>query len=257
MISPLLYNVKKIKLLLSNPEIVGILARGRDKSSITQYLSIKNERNKMQKICDYIDLLLSKKNEINDIIEMTSEKFNFIKYAVAWYALIRKYKPLIIVETGVSMGWSSYMILQALKREKRGKLYSLDLNDSDSVKKDGGVGYLVPTELKKNWELIIGDSTKFLLPLLTELGKIDMFIHDSDHSYNPMKFEYTLAWEHLNQNGILCSDDINYSEAFKEFTSSKKSEIRDLHTFKEISRPSTDKFLRPDVGFFFRRTNPN
>jgi len=123
----------------------------RNKRSIDDYLSIKQARKQMLKACDRVDELLNQNKGIKDIIDFVSNELHLIKYPIVWYALIRKFNPKIIVETGTSMGWSSFMILNALKREKEGHLYSFDLNDSESVKRDGGVGYLVPDNVKKNW----------------------------------------------------------------------------------------------------------
>jgi len=207
----------------------------------------------MLKACDRVDELLNQNKGIKDIIDFVSSELHLIKYPIAWYALIRKFNPEIIVETGTSMGWSTFMILNALKREKEGHLYSFDLNDSESVKKDGGVGYLVPDDLKKHWTLKIGDTKKQLEPLLKKLGQIDMFIHDSEHSYETMMFEYSLAWKFLKKNGILCSDDINHSKAFDEFTTIHKNKIENLYKFEEIERASDKKNLRPWIGYFFKK----
>lgn len=208
----------------------------------------------MVAICDFIDSLLEDNYEIERIIEMTSDKFGFIKYPIAWYALIRKYKPITIVETGVSMGWSSFMILTALKREGKGKLYSIDLDDSESVRKGGGVGYMIPDYLKAIWNITIGDSKQYLGSILEQIGQIDMFIHDSDHSYETMSWEYNLAWKHLKQNGILCSDDINHSTAFDEFVERHSGEISHVYSFMEIPRNSDNENLRPRAGFLIKIT---
>ena len=55
--------------------------------------------------------------------------------------------------------------------------------------------------------------------LLKELGTIDVFLHDSLHTYEHMMFEYTQAWRHLRVSGILMSDDVNegWSLAFIDF----------------------------------------
>jgi hypothetical protein len=222
------------------------------RQQIKHHLSIKRNRQRMLEICDYVDSLLSKNYDVDKIIEMTSKQFNFIKYPIAWYALIRKYKPSIILETGVSMGWSSFMILTALQREKKGILYSIDMGGFESIDLDGGIGYMVPDNLKQNWHLIIDDSKKALLPLLQKLGKIDMFIHDSEHSYEMMTFEYNSAWDHLGQQGILCSDDINHSTAFDEFVTLHNSEIHTLRIFTEIPRSSDAQNIRPQFGYFFK-----
>ena len=241
--------LSKLRIVLQNPDIIPIILKTRNKQSVKHYLSIKKNRDLMIQICNEIDSMLSR-NETNDeIIEYTSKKFNFIKYPLIWYLLIRKYHLRTIVETGVSMGWSSFMILTALQRENSGKLYSIDIDFSDIVKQDGGVGYLVPDHLKKYWTLKIGDTHKLLKPILSELGQLDMFIHDSDHSYQVMSFEYNLAWEFLSNDGFLCSDDINHSDAFDEFIIKHKNHFTNLYKFEEITRSSDDIHKRPMIGF--------
>ena len=47
-----------------------------------------------------------------------------------------------------------------------------------------------------------------LEPLLKKLGRIDIFFHDSLHTYKHMLFEYNTCWDYLKDNGILISDDI-------------------------------------------------
>jgi len=244
--------LNKIKKICSNPEIIVKYVTSGNKQEIRKYLSIKNDRKKMIDACNLVDDLLQKNIDVKEIIDMTSNQFDLIKYPIAWYALIRKYSIKIIVETGVSMGWSSFMILEALNRQKKGSLYSIDLNDSKMVKENGGVGYLVPSNFKKRWSLIIGDSKQNLEKLLHSLNQIDMFIHDSEHSDEHMSFEYNTAWKYLRKDGILCSDDINHSDAFKDFTSIHEKEISDLNTFEEISRSSDNENLRPMIGYFFK-----
>lgn len=242
----------KIKKTCSNPEIIIKYVTTGNKQEIRRYLSIKHDRKKMITACNLVDDLLLKNIDIKEIIDITSNQFGLIKYPIAWYALIRKYSIEKIVETGVSMGWSSFMILEALNRQNKGSLYSIDLNDSEMVKENGGVGYLVPSNYKKRWNLIIGDSKQHLEKLLHSLNKIDMFIHDSEHSDEHMSFEYNAAWKYLRKDGILCSDDINHSNAFKDFTSLHEKEISNLTIFQEISRPYDHENLRPMVGYFFK-----
>lgn len=150
------------------------------------------------------------------------------------YFLVRKLKPTQIVETGVAGGVSSGFILQAIKDNKIGKLYSIDLPFQwysygkfelhlDSLPTGKLSGYLIPEELKKNWKLIIGDTQQELPKLLKKLGKIDLFFHDSEHTYKTMMFEYNHAWPKLTKNGALVTDDVGFSEAFLDFTRYKKT----------------------------------
>jgi len=147
------------------------------------------------------------------------------------YAIVRYVRPKIVVETGVGPGSSTRLILRALHDNNYGVLNSIDLPGFDKeyypkIGKcyhihtlDGKIGWLVPEELKYRWKLIIGDAKMELPKLLKELGTIDVFLHDSLHTYEHMMFEYTQAWRHLRVSGILMSDDVNegWSLAFIDF----------------------------------------
>ena len=61
----------------------------------------------------------------------------------------------------------------------------------------------------------IGRSQEVLPPLLQELGQIDFFMHDSEHSYECMQFEMRLAAEHLAPGAPLVVDDANWNSAFR------------------------------------------
>jgi len=49
---------------------------------------------------------------------------------------------------------------------------------------------------------------------------MDIFIHDSLHTYEHMKFEFEEAYPHLRANGFLISDDASWNSAFAEFVQS-------------------------------------
>ena len=75
---------------------------------------------------------------------------------------------------------------------------------------------MVPEDLRANWTLLLGDS-KILLPrLLAQLGEVDIFIHDSSHTYEHMKFEFELSYPYIRSGGLLLSDDANFNAAFEE-----------------------------------------
>lgn len=153
----------------------------------------------------------------------------------ALYVLARSLQPRVMVETGVWRGVSSAFLLGAMERNGVGRLYSIDLPTFDPrgrVNSDGkadlasvpdreSVGDLVPTECRARWELRLGDARALLPDLLRELGRIDLFLHDSEHSYDHMTFEYNLAWAHLVEGGWLLSDDVSWStetrKAWTEF----------------------------------------
>jgi len=152
------------------------------------------------------------------------------------YAIIRAKNPDIVVETGVCNGVSTLGVLIAMEKNQNGVLYSIDYptySDSpapefqkqnypnnhtfSAIPKGRSPGWIVPERFRERWNLRTGKSQRKLPELLIELDRIDVFIHDSDHSFPCMMFEYELAWEHLTENGLLLSDDIDTNEAFKIF----------------------------------------
>lgn len=152
------------------------------------------------------------------------------------YAIVRALRPEHVVEAGVASGRSSAAILLAMKENDFGTLHSIDLAEYYKGKEpeyyrnqygiaelkgyvpvNKKVGYMVPEELRSRWELIIGDSNIELPKLLERIGGIDVFYHDSDHSYETMTHEFSLAWPKLRENGFLIADDVTWNEAWNDF----------------------------------------
>ena len=46
---------------------------------------------------------------------------------------------------------------------------------------------------------------------------IDMFVHDSSHSYRHMLWEFRQSWPRLCDGGLLVSHDVQMNAAFPEF----------------------------------------
>ena len=147
------------------------------------------------------------------------------------YVIIRALKPNTIVETGVANGASSFYILLALKKNNKGHLFSIDfpnLDPTSIIPQNKEVGWMVPQILRERWTLIFGKVEEKLAKLLKELGNIDIFFHDSLHTYEYMMFEYKLAWGKLNKGGLLISDNIDLNNAFKDFCKEVKAHWIDL-----------------------------
>lgn len=146
------------------------------------------------------------------------------------YLLVRSLRPFRVVETGVCEGWSSHAILLALNANDRGSLVSIDLPtlgvgrpnadgrfDGAHVAQARDTGRLVPAYLTKRWSLRLGPSRDLLPTALAE--GCDLFVHDSDHSDENMRFELSSAYLRLRDNlcgGVVYSDDIEWSGAFKQ-----------------------------------------
>jgi predicted O-methyltransferase YrrM len=141
-------------------------------------------------------------------------------YGPVLYASVRVLKPEVMVETGVGSGVSSTFYLSAMERNKTGRLYSIDLplENEGLLPKEKRTGWLVPERPRENWELILGDAKAELPALLKQLGSIDVFYHDSDHSYEHMMWEFNLAYPRVRPGGMLLSDDVTNNAAWKHFT---------------------------------------
>jgi predicted O-methyltransferase YrrM len=133
------------------------------------------------------------------------------------YVLCRSQKPEKVVETGVANGATSCFILQALEKNGVGELYSIDLPPL-AVYGGSEVGTLVPGYLRPRWHLKFGSSRRVMPPLLKDLGAIDMFVHDSLHSYHNVKRELAVASKRLASNGIVVVDNIAGNSAFTEWS---------------------------------------
>jgi predicted O-methyltransferase YrrM len=123
----------------------------------------------------------------------------------ALYLLVRAARPRTIVETGVLYGASSAHILAALACNGEGELYSIELGRDP---REPPHDFFVPPELRQGWSLIIGDSRTELPSLLDRCRLIDMFYHDSLHTFDHMTWEFATAFPHLGPSGILASDDV-------------------------------------------------
>jgi hypothetical protein len=125
------------------------------------------------------------------------------------YALVRCHRPAIVLETGVANGHSSFFILNALRANGHGLLHSID--------RSGEVGCLLSGEERERWRLHVLPSRslkKSFLDILASLPPVDLFLHDSDHTYQWQFFELQAALQKLAPGGVLASDDCDGSNAF-------------------------------------------
>jgi methyltransferase family protein len=151
------------------------------------------------------------------------------------YAVARLMKPKTVVETGVCYGVTSAHLLTALEGNGNGRLYSIDLPPLGKNSNDY-VGWLVPEELRKRWTLRRGTSRKLLGPVLKDLGPVDLFVHDSLHTYKNMRMEFEMVWPHMTGGGVLIADDIEGNSAFQEFA--KRSDIAFHAAIREVGKNS-------------------
>ena len=128
--------------------------------------------------------------------------------------LTRHLEPDKVVETGVAHGFTSLFVLEALTRNGRGGLWSIDRPPLDPAMRRR-IGIAVKD--RSRWSLIAGSSRRRMPRLLVRLGEIGLFIHDSMHTEQNVRFELDRAWRHLAPGGAMIVDDIDTNWAFRSF----------------------------------------
>jgi predicted O-methyltransferase YrrM len=141
------------------------------------------------------------------------------------YSVIRERKPEIVIETGMGSGVSTVSILSAMN--DKGKLISIDPG-LPYGKGDREVGFIIPSSMKSNLVYVKGTSSERLEGVLRTLPRLDVFFHDSDHSYQNVKFELGLVWPKIKENPLILIDNYDWSEAAMDFAKEKNLKLRNL-----------------------------
>jgi hypothetical protein len=131
-------------------------------------------------------------------------------------AAVRHLHPQVVLETGVARGYTSAVILAALQENALGHLWSIDLPLLDAAW-DGTPGMAVADDLRSRWTYVRGSSLRRMPKLLPRLGDVDIFVHDSAHSYWVMTEEFEQVWAKIRCGGLLIADDIDDNVAFTDF----------------------------------------
>jgi hypothetical protein len=150
-------------------------------------------------------------------------------YRAAQYALIRHMRAQTVVETGVLHGLTSAFMLEALRVNKSGVLISIDLPSTfeggpsnadgfdDTLPPRLPPGWVVDEALRPSWSLRLGSSADLLPEICREAGSVDIFLHDSEHTYATMQMEFETAWPAIREGGLLIADNIDCNTAFFDF----------------------------------------
>lgn len=140
------------------------------------------------------------------------------------YLLARGLRPHLVVETGVWIGTSSFALLKALRHNNDGaRLISFDLPPFRRQLRVS-VGHLVPAELRDHWRLLLTDGLRGLRDDIPTNQPVDLFVHDSDHSYRNMLCELRLIWPRLATGGVVVADDAHLNDAFHRFATEQQRE---------------------------------
>lgn len=165
---------------------------------------------------------------------------------VTLYALIRAVRPKIMIETGGTPGKSTAFLLQAMEMNAEGHLYTIDLapdpvNQSKLEHHDQwhelrpaevGSNWVVPDHLRKRHTLLQGKSSDLMPPLLERLGRhVDLFYHDSDHSYENMTWEFRAVLPFIKSGGIIASDDVLANDSFFDFCTKENLRYAQIYSF--------------------------
>jgi predicted O-methyltransferase YrrM len=154
------------------------------------------------------------------------------------YWAVRHAKPQVIVQTGVSNGLSSaFMMLALAKNGPVGKLHVIDLpaifNPADPAWTQKGTvygvaipegkssGWIVPDIYRDRFSVQVGDAKELLPKLVDQVDRIDLFFHDSDHTYNHMMFEFNEAMRKLTPGGVILADDISWNSSLWDFSETR------------------------------------
>ena len=95
-----------------------------------------------------------------------------------------------------------------------------------------------PRRLRRHWHLCIGDSKRLLPSLLEQLREVDLFHHDSLHTYDHMMWEYETAFPWLSPTGVLSSHDVNATLSLRRPFRPVRSRFFASSIICELRRPS-------------------
>ena len=131
---------------------------------------------------------------------------------IGWYAIVRAFKPQIVLETGVHHGVGSLVLTAALKKNISegfpGEYIGTDISTS--------AGVLLTEPYSSFGKILYGDSIESLKNFHTE--KIDLFINDSDHSGEYEYLEYLTIIDKLSPRGIILGDNAHATDSLRKFS---------------------------------------
>lgn len=132
----------------------------------------------------------------------------------AVWCLVRHLRPANVIETGVAHGISTRFILEALERNGRGELWSIDPPPVEPGLA-AEVGIAVDGFASERWHLVTGTSRRMLPRLLSRLGRVELFVHDSLHTRRNVCFEVEHALQAIPAGGFAVIDDIDTNAGFR------------------------------------------
>jgi predicted O-methyltransferase YrrM len=157
--------------------------------------------------------------------------------ALFLYWLVRQAKPRTIVQCGACNGLSSaFMMLALAKNGPEGTLSIIDLpqvfdpDDSEWTKKGKTYGECIPEGKTTAWmvpdiyrdrlKVWNGNVKDLLSKMVDGINSIDLFFHDSDHTYGHMMAEFQEVKRKLAPGGLIVANDISWNSSLWDFADS-------------------------------------
>jgi methyltransferase family protein len=122
-----------------------------------------------------------------------------------WYAIVRATQPELVVETGTHLGLGSCVLASALLRNGHGRLTTIDI--------DPEAGYLIGGP----YASVIDRRTGSSVELLADTRNVDIFLHDSLHTYDYETLELKAVEGNLSPGAIVLSDNAHDSAALSDW----------------------------------------
>lgn len=142
-------------------------------------------------------------------------------------------RPEHVIETGVAHGVTSRVVLEALRENDAGRLWSIDLPFPFDPRLHAETGAAVTEQCRPRWTYLEGSSRQRLPALVAEVGQVQMFIHDSLHTARNTMFEMAQVAAAMATGAVMLVDDIGTHDGFAVFA-------RDNPGYQCIVCPSAD-----------------
>jgi hypothetical protein len=152
-------------------------------------------------LSDYIQNQLKIHRRGNEIEDQA-----FYARRIGWYAIVRFSKPTVIVETGTEKGLGSIVLAEAILKNGHGHLFTIDMEPT--------AGMMIGARYTGVISQICGDSLKSL----TTIDRIDLFVHDSDHSAEHEAREFEIIETKLSKQGVVLSDNSHATDELAKWS---------------------------------------
>ncbi len=165
-----------------------------------------------------------------------AKKSNQIKVSQLLYNIADRYKPMVIVELGTSLGLGTLHLAAAAPLAK---IITIEGCPETSEKAQCNFQVLGFEQI----QLVTGSLEQTLAPVLSNLDRIDLLFIDANHQYRTTLKYFSLCLPKIHQKSIVVLDDIHWSEEME-------------HAWKQIIRHDqvrlTVDLFRVGVAFFDR-----